>query len=224
MNFMPQKLLSFKLFISLIFIFIFINLIILDFKIFNKKSVLTNTVADDNKSQLVTQPIPTVSTLCPNSCITKINEATTSIKLSQPINNQSQQKDTGSIQVSASSGVKEFFIPFGSGSNSTDDWADISGLQVYVDSSQYSQIKSVVFEASIRIPTGNETAYVRLFNATDKHPVSFSEVSLEGGTPQLLVSKPINLDSGKKLYQIQMKTSLKYTAILDQARLHITTY
>ena len=76
----------------------------------------------------------------------------------------------------------------------------------------------------MRIPTGNEVAYARLFNVTDKHPVWFSEVSLEGGTPQLLISQPVAFDSGRKLYQVQMKTSLKYTAILDQARLHITTY
>lgn len=171
---------------------------------------------------------------CSGDCLAQIKEATESVnnlqsqieKINININNiiASQQSTSTTQQVSSGPGVKEFFISFGSGSNGTDDWADLSGIQAYIDSSQYSQIKSVVFEASVRIPTGNEIAYVRLFNVTDKHPVWFSDVSLEGGTPKLLFSKPITLDTGNKLYQVQMKTSLKYTAILDQARLHITTY
>ena len=64
---------------------------------------------------------------------------------------------------------------------------------------------------------------MRLYNVTDKHPVWFSDVSLEGGTPALLISKPITLDSGNKTYQVQMKTSLKFQAFLDQSRLHIIT-
>lgn len=45
---------------------------------------------------------------------------------------------------------------------------------------------------------------------------------MEGGTPQFLVSQPITLDPGVKTYQVQMKTTLKSQAVLDQARLHIT--
>lgn len=156
--------------------------------------------------------------LCPNSCLTQIYNATISAKAYQLASfPQSNQADS-------SPNVKEFFVSFGSGSNSTDDWADMPGLQAYIDSSQYGKIKNTIFEASINIPTGNETAYVRLFNVTDKHPVWFSELFLEGGAGQLLVSNPINLDLGKKLYQVQMKTSLKYPADLSQARIHITTY
>lgn len=125
------------------------------------------------------------------------------------------------IQTVINSQVKELFIPFGSGTNATDDWADVGALRVSVDSSQYKNIKSAIFEASVRIPTGNETAYVRLFNVTDKHPVWFSDVSLDGGTPQFLTSQPIILDPGVKTYQVQMKTSLKSQAVLDEARLHI---
>ncbi len=106
----------------------------------------------------------------------------------------------------------------------SDDWQDVTGLTAIVDITNYSQIKKVTFEASVHIPAANERAFVRLFNATDKHPVWFSEVSLEGGDTKLMVSPPITLDSGAKTYQVQMKTSLKYQAILDQSRIHIVTY
>ena len=75
----------------------------------------------------------------------------------------------------------------------------------------------------MKIPNGNQRAYARLFNVTDKHPVWFSEVWLEGGTPRLLVSEPITLAEGRKLYRVQMKTTLKDLAILTQARVKITT-
>lgn len=120
--------------------------------------------------------------------------------------------------------VREFFVPFGTGQSTAEDWTSIDGLQVYVDTKYYGDRRTVLFEASLRIPTGNETAYVRLYNVTDKHPVWMSELSTDGGIAKMLVSNPITLDEGKKLYQVQMKTSLKYQAILDQARLHIVVY
>lgn len=157
---------------------------------------------------------------CGDECLAKINEkvyeATSSLKLSTSNDNTNLKNN---YQISSS--VKEFYITFGGGSNSTDDWTDVAGLQVQVDSSKYGNIKSVVFEATINIPTGNQIAYVRLFNVTDKHPVWFSDVSIDGGGTKLLVSKPITLDSGNKLYQVQMKTSLKYQANLIQTRLHV---
>ncbi|MCL5969948.1 MAG: hypothetical protein M1450_00390 [Patescibacteria group bacterium] len=224
----------FKLFISIVLLFIASNLVILDIKIFKKNPIEEKTIIYQDK-EAISQAggkktgINTVDNLCPNSCLGKISEATESFKtLQSQIDNLSKQKQTSNNQnqqiVNTQSQVKEYFVTFGSGSSSADDWEDVTGLQVYVDSSQYGKIKSVAFEASIRIPTGNEVAYARLYNATDKHPVWFSEVSLEGGTPQLLISKPVTLDSGRKLYQVQMKTSLKYAAVLDQTRLHITTY
>ena len=232
MNFRISSSFLFKLFISIVLLAIFSNLVILDIKIFKENPVKENIIVSQNKENVVdqakeTKTVSLVDKLCPNSCLSKISEATESYKaLQSQIDNLSKQKQTSGNQqvINTQSQVKEYFIAFGSGSNNTEDWSDVSGLQVYVDSLQYGKIKNVIFEASLRIPTGNQTAYARIYNATDKHPVWFSEVSLEGGTPKLLVSQPITLDQGKKLYQVQMKTSLKYTAVLDQARLRITTY
>lgn len=164
---------------------------------------------------------------CPVSCVAKINQATSSLTIlvtEKPAKTLNKKVEAPSSAIQIGSSVKEYYIPFGSSSSSAEDWTDIPGLQAYVDSARYGRIKSVVFEATIRIPTGNQIAYARLFNATDKHPVWFSEVSLEGGTPKLLTSAPITLDKGNKLYQVQMKTSLKYQSFLDQARLRITIY
>lgn len=119
-------------------------------------------------------------------------------------------------------GVKDYYIPFGSGQSSAADWQDVTGLQVNIDSTSFPNRKRVVFEASVHIPTGNQWAAVRIFNETDQHPVWFSDVMLAGGEPKLLISSAISLDSGNKLYQVQMKTQLQFPAMLDQARVHIT--
>lgn len=201
---------------------VLINLIFLDILLFKnqKTEIIEKTVS-----------IPVVSNSCPASCLSEISNATKGAILSigptsPPVGGLTPTptaKPVPQTQTQPLSLVKEFFVPFGTGSNSSDDWQDVGGLRATLDPSNYGSIKTVTFEASIRIPTGNELAYVRLYSVTDKHPVWFSDVSLEGGTPQLLISKPITLDSGNKTYQVQMKTSLKYPAFLDQARLHILT-
>lgn len=192
---------------------VLLNLLFLDFVIFDKAPtrIIERTVS-----------VPLVGDACPASCLAEISQATSSVKLTAKTTPTST-KILPTTTPASSSLVKEFFVPFGSGSNSSDDWQDVGGLRATLDPANYGSIKTVTFEATIRIPTGNEIAYVRLYNATDKHPVWFSDVSLEGGTPQLLISKPITLDLGNKTYQVQMKTSLKFQAFLDQARLHILT-
>lgn len=152
---------------------------------------------------------------CPAPCLSQIYEATASLKFPAPV------AQTNVTQVGSQ--VKEFFVTLGSGSSRANDWEDTTGLATYIDSTKYGRIKNVAFEATVYIPNGNQGVYVRLFNATDKHPVWFSEVYHEGGAPKLLISQPITLDPGNKLYQVQMKTTLKDLANLNQARVKITT-
>ncbi len=161
----------------------------------------------------------TSSVVCDASCISEIYASIEkSTKSAAPV----LKSDESSVNVKNNSRVKELFIPFGSGSSSADDWSDVPGMVATIDSLNYSGIKSIVFEATLRIPTGNQKLYARLYNVTDKHPVWFSEVSIEGGTPQLVTSQPIMFDSGSKIYQVQLKTSLKYQSFIDQARIRIT--
>jgi hypothetical protein len=141
------------------------------------------------------------SSSCPTACIDYINQASL-----------------------YSSAGKEYFVPLGTGTNQTDDWQDIEGAAGYIDSTNYINIKKVTFEATVENPYTPQTSYVRLFNATDKHPVWFSEMKMEGSGPQLLVSSPITLDPGQKLYKAQMKSQLRALTKLVQARIHILTY
>lgn len=136
------------------------------------------------------------------------------------ITEQSTNHTSPTTIINQIAGAKELFIPIGQGGSSGTDWTDISGAQVSIDSAKYTSIKQIVFETSIESPN-DQIVYVRLYNQTDNHPVWYSDVSTTTST-QSLTSQPIQLDSGNKLYQVQMKTQLGYTATLTESRLHIT--
>ncbi len=152
---------------------------------------------------------------CPQSCLSYIEEATAS--------SATLQSGTGGTTAKASS-QKELFVPIGSGTNASDDWEDVPGLQVVIDTAQYDKIKSSFFEAAVNVPSGNEIVYVRLYNVTDKHPVWYSELTfVNANTSQQLTSDKITLDSGNKAYKVQMKTQLKIPASLNSSRIRIIT-
>lgn len=145
----------------------------------------------------------TTTDVCPQACITRINQM------------------TGKTTTTA---TKEYYVPLGSGTNTTNEWTDVSGASAYINTASYGKIKQATFEATVAIPTGAQRVWVRLFNATDKHPVWFSEMTADGSAPQLLASPSITLDPGNKLYQVQMKTQLKILTNLSQSRVKIVTY
>lgn len=203
---------------------IIINLLYINYVVITEKNrspaAETSSIPATEKSETAKSLTATKisSSTCDKTCINAIYEAienaTKAATKDQSINTQKTQANNVT--------VKEFFIPFGSGFSSAGEWTDISGMSATIDSANYKGIKNVVFEATLRIPTGNQIAYARLFNVTDKHPVWFSEVLIEGGTPSLVTSQHITLDSGNKVYQVQMKTSLKYQSFIDQARMRVT--
>jgi hypothetical protein len=119
--------------------------------------------------------------------------------------------------------VKDYYVPFGTGQSIATTWTDVPGLQAYISSSSYPNSKKVVFEASIQVPTANQTAWVRLYDVSAQHPVWSSDMYFSGGAnPQYLISQPIQLSSGNDLYQVQMQTQLGSPAVLTQSRIHIT--
>lgn len=126
--------------------------------------------------------------------------------------------------INTSPQVKEYYVPLGTGQANSADWQNIAGAQAYVNSANYPHIKQAVFEVTVHVPNATQDVFVRLFNATDQHPVWYSDVTFSGigNTPQLLISQPVNVDSGNKLYTVQIKTQLQAATVLDQARIHIT--
>lgn len=210
-----------KIIIPAILGLVLINMLFIDYTFFVRKNNEEKPLVSLQKDSLPT-PTPVlaqeikprwniIDSCYPYSCVDLIRQATASSAI----------QDSPETLPVVSSGTREYYVPFGSGETKSDQYEDVPGLAVNIDSLKYGRIKKATFEASLRIPTGNGKVYVQLFNATDKHPVWFSEVSSEGSVSNLLISSPITLDTGEKLYKVQMKTTLKYQSIVDQSRVHI---
>ena len=118
---------------------------------------------------------------------------------------------------------KEIFIPMGSGSTTSGTFTDIAGTDVTVDTAKYSQIDSVVFEASIWVTGGNGRAWAQITNVNEKNPLIESQISGTSGTGEVKASGKIPFPSGAKTYRIQAKTDItNFAAHVDNARLKIT--
>lgn len=116
--------------------------------------------------------------------------------------------------------TKESFVPMGTGSTTKNDWEDVSGSDVFINTANFPNIKEAYFEVSMHIPTKNGIMTARLYNVTDKHPVWYSDVTTQQDVSTFVSSK-ITLDPGNKQYRIQLKTSLEYQSLLDSARIKI---
>lgn len=210
-----------KIALVIVLLLLLSNVLFLNYKVFveikdgkTSKNDTFPTVTDASPSaEGINQPSKIMDSCYPFSCIDLIREATASLT--------PKSTTVRAAKSPSASAGKEFYISFGTGQTLNDQWEDVPGLSAYIDSTKYGKIKTTTFEASLRIPTANGRVYAQLFNNTDAHAVWFSEVSAEGDKSKLVVSSPITLDPGNKLYKVQMKTSLKYTSILDQARVHI---
>lgn len=179
-----------------------------------------NLNQEESSGSANTKPIlNTFQNTCPDACQTAIKNAVASIT---PVVVTSAP--TQSSQTVSSGGAQEFFVPFGSGSGASQGtYTTLSALQANVNMSQYSGVTNVTFEVSMTIPNGNQIAYAQLYNSTDGNAIPSSQVSMSGGTPQLLISPNLTLPTGNKLYQVQINTQLNSSITIGQARLHITT-
>lgn len=162
--------------------------------------------------------------ICPIACTNEIkNLKKIVVKITPQVIKEIETKTVEASTASAAGDVKEYSIHIGSGSTKSDSWEDIGGLNAYINTDNYPQIQSVVFEASLRIPTANGTVYARIYNKTDSAPIYSSEVSTNSDNSTFLQSKSFSLASGNKLYIVQMKTTMKYESLLDIARIKIIT-
>ncbi|MEK9178213.1 MAG: hypothetical protein AAB801_00360 [Patescibacteria group bacterium] len=208
-----------KALIFFFFAFLFGNILVLDLLFLKSpKKELTSDKSESAKVSVDSQN----QTLCPASCIARIEEATSSSGSSNK--KASEEEDAEDESTASSTKIRESLITLGTGTNASTDYENVATTQVYIDPSKYGTIKSVKFEVSIAVPTANQFVYVRLYNITDKNPVWNSELYMSGGPSSFLESDPITLASGNKLYVVQMKSQLKHQTNLNQARLRIESY
>jgi hypothetical protein len=197
------------------FFLLWLNILFLNWQFLKGEKKEVVPVSTQEGSPQVS-PLPFMSEenqdACPEACLQALATVTGQID---------QTPTSSAAPISLFPVVKEVYIPLGTGSTRSQDWEAISGAEAVIDPVNYPAIKSMIFEASVRIPTGNGQVSAKIFNVTDQHDVWYSEIVSEGPVSQRQESKEINLASGRKLYRVMMKSSMGYEAILDSARIKI---
>lgn len=210
-----------------------VNILILDLFVFFSKSQSPQTSLSESAN------LSGISkNYCPQGCLEQINLALKSQGKSVSTTS-STAVTAGSVTSSLSptpsptstptptptpiNTAKEFFVPLGTGTGNSADWTVVDGMGARVDLSNYGEIEKITFEVTVRIPTGNQIIWIRLYNANTYQSVAGSELTLSTGTATLLTSSPLTLASGDNLYQIQMKTQLQSPTNINMARLRIKT-
>lgn len=142
---------------------------------------------------------------------------------SDSFQNQTTSNPTGGTTTIIQTAYREIFIPLGSGSTKSAKFIDLAGMEVTIDTTKYSVIDSVVFEASLWTDGGNGMAWGMLKNSTDNNPLIESRIAGVSGTGVVKTSGSIPIPSGSKKYIVQGKTDLEnFAAHVENARIKIT--
>ena len=202
-------------------ILIFVNLLFLDF------TWVKNRGGKDVVEQKIS-PVPTTVTptpiitpsvqddSCPSACQQLIADeaAKVSSKSKEVV------KETTVVKEAASSKVLYLSLGGSSTTNST-SWVDISGSDFYFDLANYSGVKGVRWEVSLRSFLAYNPVYARLYDVTNKRAVDFSELSTLKDTSEFLRSSDLVIWRGNNLYRIQARSESGNIAFLDSPRLKI---
>jgi hypothetical protein len=206
-----MKIFFIKTVLVILGILLFGDLIFLNFKFFNSETQKTNDTTILLPSAI---PSTTINLSCPTACLDLINN------IPSPTPNKTVSPACSCSNQTVS--VKEYYVPLGSGSTNSISWTAITGAEAYVNPANYGKIKSITFEASMRVPTGNGKIYARLYNINDQTGIFESEVSTDSSTGARIESGKLSFSSANKLYRVQLRTDMGYDGILDLGRLKIT--
>ena len=219
---MEQSLLSrilTKIGIAILMVALF-DLLFVNYWLIKNENIKSNSASDDSVSlsrTIESKPEPSsLPSPSPSSSPTKSSSAQPSpiVKTETVIEKQTQTI----IQTSS----REIFVPMGSGSTNSSTFANLLGTDVTIDTSKYSAIDSVVFEASIWPEGGNGRAYAQITNVTDNNPLIESQISNNTSSGVVKSSGKIPIPTGAKTYRVQAKTDItNFAAHVDNARLKI---
>lgn len=188
-----------------------VNIVFLDIVFFSPQNEVSHVAAENS----VVNNVP-VATECSQACKSYINTVAAA-----SIASPSATVTVTSVDVPVSL-PKEYYVPLGLGFTRSDEYDDLFGADVFIDTVKYPRIQKVTFEVYLRNPTGNGITYAKLFNVTDKHDVWFSEVSMVGGGSGRREAT-IQLEPGNKEYRVKLRSSMKYDVYVDNARIKIVT-
>jgi hypothetical protein len=190
------------------------NLIIIDISLFSTSGIKLSDISTQLSPTPKASSIPSSNEfVCPKSCLALFQQATPSAVIPTTVPNIETKTEAKT--------PKEYYIPLGTGESDKSDWTDLTATETVIDPGNYGEIREAYFTASLRNPTQNGQVEAQLFNVTDKHIVWGSHVIMNGPVSQTISSQKITLDTGGKLYRVQLKSSMSYKVYLDNAKIRI---
>ncbi len=196
-----------KTVVIILAVFALANLLILDVLIFrtdeNDDSEQALASVSESESEQQTQDS------CGEDCQDYIDEQISQLKTDViPQNIQSNS-------------VEEVYIPLGTATTQFANYQSVPGLEAQIDLTKYPNIATATFEASVTNPNASQQVWLQLFDATNNHPVWYSQVTYQGGGSSTLISSPITLSTGNVTYQVQAQTQLQAPTQITNARVHL---
>ncbi len=212
-------------FVIAIGVLVIFDLVFVNWWILNKANGLSSAVQNTEvvSGNNLQTPIPSPSPTDTNSGELTIDKAVDPTPGPSPTVIPTVSPTPAPAQTVVQTANKEIFVPLGTGQTRSNTFANLYGLEVNLDTTKYSSIDHVTFEAAIWAEGGNGRAWAQIINVTDNNPFIESQISNPTSTPTLKTSNYIPIPSGSKLYRVQAKSEFSdYYAHVDNAHLKIT--
>lgn len=118
-------------------------------------------------------------------------------------------------------GAKVTYIPLGQATakSAQNEWKD-TPVEIDFNKDDYGEIESIRFEATVKIPTNNGQAKVRLYDTVSGY-ASGSEILGEGTDGVYVKSGNVLIADGDRTLRMQILTTLDYEAIVENARIRV---
>ncbi|HUV71417.1 MAG TPA: hypothetical protein VMW25_00265 [Clostridia bacterium] len=210
-----------KVFLVLGFIFLLVNLLVLDYFWFSSKKALTGASFTASLT-----PSLACEEACQETIAEKIKEELAKIT---PEAGQSSVSFSPTpilwptkVSVVTEAKAKVVYIPLvSSGSTVSTTWADIVPSEFYFDLSDYPLAKEVKFETYLLALHGSAKVYARLYDQTNKRGVDYSDLETQSPSFVRVESSPIVIWRGNNKYTIQLRSANGTEVQLQEAKLKV---
>lgn len=170
------------------------------------------------------------SAVAPDSC-GSICQKTIAEKIQEELEKVSPTAGQSSIsllpkptacKMPTSSQQKVLYIPLATnGETMATSWTDILPSEFYFDLTNYPGAKEVRFEAYLLALHGSALVYARLYDATNKRGVDYSDLSTQNDAFTRLESSAIRIWQGNSKYTVQLRSANGTEVQLKEAKLKI---
>lgn len=182
-----------------------------------EKNLVTNETVPFEETKVATD---SCGLLCQETIVQKIGEELS--RLPSPAGQSSVSPALPTKTPTPANGKpKVVYIPLAAdGSISSATWTDIVPSEFYFDQTNYPGVKEVRFEVNL-LSLNNDLAFVRLYDATNKRAVDFSDLQTTSSTFTRVESSPLVIWQGNNKYNLQLRSVNGTQAQLKDAKLKV---